>query len=113
MIFTAYSSGTADDWTVWDHLKDEAVMTGVPDIEAVQLADQLKTRSERSDPPTKELAGNGRQQTSASPRNVRVQTNSRRASGCSKAVICNWTGSAPVRRCTHAHVDTQCTTRAA
>lgn len=42
MIYTAYPSGSAGEWTVWDHLRDQAVTTGVPETEAVQLADQLE-----------------------------------------------------------------------
>ncbi|MFD7161220.1 hypothetical protein ACFV9C_42010 [Kribbella sp. NPDC059898] len=42
MIYTAYPSGPAGEWTVWDHLKDQAVTIGVPEAEAVQLAGTLE-----------------------------------------------------------------------
>jgi len=42
MIYNAYPSGPTGEWTVWDHLKDQAVTTDATEAEAVQLADQLE-----------------------------------------------------------------------
>ncbi|MGZ0153700.1 hypothetical protein ACXJJ3_41990 (plasmid) [Kribbella sp. WER1] len=42
LIYTAYPSGPTGEWTVWDHLRDQAVTTGEPEAAAVQLADELE-----------------------------------------------------------------------
>lgn len=42
LIYTAYPSGPTGEWTVWDHLHDQAVTTGRSEAAAIQLADQLE-----------------------------------------------------------------------
>jgi hypothetical protein len=39
--FTAYQTGSANEWTVWDHVKDAAVAEDIPEAQALRMAAEL------------------------------------------------------------------------
>jgi hypothetical protein len=46
LTHTAYPSGSAGLWTVWDHVNDQAVRTDLPEADAVRLAAELTNNRE-------------------------------------------------------------------
>jgi hypothetical protein len=52
LIYTAYPSGSAGEWTVWDHVNDQAVAIGVSQADAIRLAADLEDTYWATDRPT-------------------------------------------------------------